>query len=80
MDNDTKLSKEQIKNLVSEFKNSEKDGKVSTDAFLKKHLNENQRENIISALKNPEMLKEILSSQKAKDIMKALKGEKENEP
>ena len=76
MDNDTKLSKEQIKNLVSDFKSGEN---VSADEFLKKHLNEKQRESIISVLKNPEMLRQILSSQKAKDIMKTLEGENKNE-
>ena len=76
MDNDTKLSKEQIKNLVSDFNSGEN---VSADEFLKKHLNEKQRESIISALKNPEMLRQILSSQKAKDIMKTLEGENKNE-
>lgn len=76
MDNDTKLSKEQIKNLISDFKNGEN---ASADEFMKKHLSEKQRENIVSALKNPEMLRQILSSQKAKDIMKALGGENKNE-
>ena len=76
MDNDTNLSKEQIKNLVSDFKKGEN---ASPEEIMKKHLSENQRESIISALKDPEMLKQILSSQKAKDIMKALKGDN-NEP
>lgn len=80
MDNDTKLSKEQINNLVSDFKSTKNGEKVNPDEFLKKHLNEKQRENILSVLKNPEMLKQILSSEKAKDIMKALKGDSKNEP
>lgn len=74
MDNDTKLSEEQIKNLVSDFK---KEKKGSAEDFMKKHLTEKQRESIISALKNPEMLRQILSSQKAKDIMRVLKEEKD---
>lgn len=75
MDNETNLSKEQIKNLVSDFK----DGKSAPEDLMKKHLSDGQRQQIISALKNPDMLKQILSSQKAKDIMKALKGDN-NEP
>ena len=76
MDNETKLSKDQIKNLVSDFR----DGKSNTDDFMKKHLSEEQRQKIISTLKNPEMLKQILSSDKAKNIMKTLQGENKNEP
>lgn len=79
MDNDIKLSKEQLKNLIDEFKAADKSDSVSTDAFLKKHLSDSQAKAIKNVLSNPELLKNILNSQKAKDIMEKLKGENKNE-
>lgn len=79
MDNDIKLSKEQLKNLIDEFKAADKSDSVSTDDFLKKHLSDSQAKAIKNVLSNPELLKNILNSQKAKDIMEKLKGENKNE-
>lgn len=79
MDNDAKLSKDQIKNLLFEFKNADKNSSVNTNDFLKQHLNENQAQTIKNVLSNPQLMKKILSSQKTQDFLKQLKGEEKNE-
>lgn len=78
MENDTKLSKEQIKKLIDDFKSSTKNGKTDVDEFAKKHLTEEQTDAFKKLLNNPQLIRSILASDKAKEILKKLKGE-ENE-
>lgn len=75
MDNETKLSKEQVKKLIDEFKNSTANGKTNVDEFAKKHLTEEQTVAFKNLLNNPQLIKSILASDKAKEILKKLKGD-----
>lgn len=79
MDNETKLSKEQLEKLISDFKKSGSDDKVNVDEFAKKHLNERQAEALKRAMANPALLKSVLSSPQAKKIIEKLKGESKND-
>lgn len=79
MDNNTKLSKEQLMKLISDFKNSSSEDKVDPDKFIKERLSKQQAEKVKSVLQDPAKLKEILSSKKAADLLEMLKGDKKNE-
>lgn len=79
MDNNTKLSKEQLMKLISDFKNSSSEDKVDPDKFIKERLSKEQAEKVKSVLQDPAKLKEILSSKKAADLLEMLKGDKKNE-
>lgn len=79
MDNNTKLSKEQLMKLISDFKNSSSEDKVDPDKFIKDRLSKEQAEKVKSVLQDPAKLKEILSSKKAADLLEMLKGDKKNE-
>ena len=79
MDNNTKLSKEQLMKLISDFKNSSSEDKVDPDKFIKDRLSKQQAEKVKSVLQDPAKLKEILSSKKAADLLEMLKGDKKNE-
>ena len=79
MDNNTKLSKEQLMKLISDFKNSSSEDKVYPDKFIKDRLSKEQAEKVKSVLQDPAKLKEILSSKKAADLLEMLKGDKKNE-
>ena len=79
MDNNTKLSKEQLMKLISDFKNSSSEDKVDPDKFIKERLSKEQAEKVKSVLQDPAKLKEILFSKKAADLLEMLKGDKKNE-
>ena len=72
MDNNTKLSKEQLMKLISDFKNSSSEDKVDPDKFIKERLSKEQAEKVKSVLQDPAKLKEILSSKKAADLLEML--------
>ncbi|MGN1195043.1 MAG: hypothetical protein ACI4SB_06130 [Acutalibacteraceae bacterium] len=75
MDNETNLSKEQLDAIISDFNKSKESDKVNIDEFAKKHLNEKQTEALKKAMKNPELVKSILSSPQAKKLLEKLKGD-----
>lgn len=75
MDKETNLSKEQLDALISDFNQSKETDKVNVDEFARKHLNEKQTEALKKAMKNPELIKSILSSPQAKKLIEKLKGD-----
>ena len=69
MDNETKLSSEQISWLLSSLKKGKKDEQVNVDEFVNEHLTNEQAAAFRNVLKNPDMIKSILSSPQAKKLM-----------
>lgn len=68
MDNDTKLSKEQIENMKTELQNAKDNGSALND-FLRKYLDREQGERVKRVLSDPQKIKELLSSPLAKSFM-----------
>ncbi|MGN0468933.1 MAG: hypothetical protein ACI4GY_09440 [Acutalibacteraceae bacterium] len=79
MDNETKLTDEQIKKLISDFKNTTADGQTDVDEFTKSHLTQSQAAAFKKLLSNPQLIKTILASDKAKQILKQLKDSEEEQ-
>ena len=69
MDNETKLSSEQISQLLSSLRNGKKDEQVNVDEFVNEHLSNEQAAAFKNVLKNPDMIKAMLSSPQAKKLM-----------
>ncbi|MCM1365302.1 MAG: hypothetical protein NC122_00135 [Faecalibacterium sp.] len=74
MDNDTKLSPEQIKNLLTNLKSSDKDKTVDINDFASKNLNERQAQMLKNAMKNPKIISAMMSSPQIKQLIEKLKG------
>lgn len=74
MDNETKLSQEQLQSLISDLKRTGDGASVNVDDFAKRHLNEKQTEKLKEAMKNPNLMN-FLSSPEAKKILDKLKGD-----
>lgn len=79
MDNETKLSKQQINSIMSEAKKQSEQGNVDAESLIKKHLNEEQAKKVQSILKNPEMLQQILQSPFAQKFMNSMKEKQDKE-
>ncbi len=79
MDNETKLSNEQINSIMKEAQRLSYDEKINSEAFFKEHLNESQAEKVRSILNDPQKLKDIMESPLAKRILEALNKSKERE-
>lgn len=77
MDNGTNLSKEQIKKLIDEFRGHAGDEKTDVEDFAKKHLTQEQTLAFKKLLNNPHLIKTILASDKAKEILRQLKGDED---
>lgn len=75
MDNDTKLSKEQIENMKKEINDINSQG-GDLSAFLQKYLDREQGERVKKVLSDPQKIKDILSSPLAKNFMEKF-GNKE---
>lgn len=73
MDNETKLSSEQINSIMAEAKKQSVEGKVNAEELMKKHLNEEQAEKVRSILKDPEKLRQLLQSPMAQKFMNSMK-------
>ena len=74
MDNESKISKEQINSIISNAKN----GNTDTDELMKKHLNEEQLQKVKSILSDPERLRQLMQSPIAQQFMKAMKENRDN--
>lgn len=72
MDNDTKLSSEQLNSITQELIKDNGKEKVDLNEFMDKHLNEKQRQAVAQVIENPERLKALLSSPIAQRLMKQL--------
>ena len=75
MQNETKLSPEKIKSLLSMLGAGNRD---SAEKLISSSLDENQRQKINSILSDPQKLKELLSSPQAKELMKKFGARGEN--
>lgn len=73
MDNETKLSREQIKGLLDETEGLRTDERINAEAFIKEHLNESQAQKVRSILSDPQKLKELMQSPAAQKIMAMLR-------
>lgn len=76
MDNETKLSQEQIKGIMKEVGGLSADEKINTEVFIKEHLNESQAQKVKSILSDPQKLKELMQSPAAQKIMAMLRKDK----
>ncbi len=72
MDNETKLSSQQINSLLNEVKGSCDKG-ASADDLIKKHLTNEQAENVKSILRDPEKLRQFLDSPFARRFINSVK-------
>lgn len=79
MDNETKLTSEQINSLLDELKDGKTDAAVNIEEFAKNHLNEKQMKSLKMLLNNPQLIKSILASDKAKQFLKSFMKNKEGE-
>lgn len=73
MDNETKLSHEQIKGILDETEGLRSDERINAEAFIKEHLNESQAQKVRSILSDPQKLKELMQSPAAQKIMAMLR-------
>lgn len=74
MDNDTKLSKEQLETIKKELRESSVDKSNLTD-FLKKYLDKDQSEKLKEVLSDPQKIKDVLASPFAKKLMENFRKE-----
>lgn len=79
MDNETNLSKEQLDALLSDLRQAKETDRVNVDEFAGKHLNEKQTQALKKAMKNPELIKLILSSPQARKLLEKLKGDEKKD-
>lgn len=75
MDNDIKLTPEQIKNLLTNLKSTDKNKTIDVNEFASKNLNERQAEMLKSAMKNPKIISAMMSSPQIKQLIDKLKGD-----
>lgn len=73
MDNETKLSQEQINGIMKEVGGLSADEKINTEAFIKEHLNESQAQKVKAMLSDPQKLKELMQSPAAQKIIAMLR-------
>lgn len=70
MDNETKLTPEQINTMIEELKNGNPDANVNIEEFAKNHLSEKQMKSLKMLLSNPQLIRSILASDKARQFLK----------
>lgn len=73
MDNETKLSKEQLNSIKQEL--SDKKENININDFMNRHLNQKQKEAFSSLLSDPERLKAIMNSPFAQKLMEKLSNQ-----
>lgn len=73
MDNETKLSGEQINSIKQEL--SEKNGDIDLNEFMSKHLNDKQKQAVMNIASDPEKLQAIMNSPIAKKLMEKFSKE-----
>lgn len=79
MDNEIKLTDEQIKQLISDFKKTTADKTTDVDVFAKQHLNDQQAQAFKKLMSNPSLIKSVLASDKAKKLLEILKNKSQEE-
>ena len=72
MDNETKLSSEQINSIKEALAGKEKPADI--ESVMDKHLNENQKQAVRSFLSDPQKLQALMNSPFAKAFMEKYGG------
>lgn len=62
MDNETKMNQEKINELFNKAKEKEKGGVLDVGSFIEENLSPSDAEKLKSAMKDPKLIKSILSS------------------
>lgn len=76
MDNETKLSQEQIKEIMKEAGDISSGKKINAEDFIRKHLNEEQAQKVRSILSDPQKLAGLMQSPAARKIADMLRKDK----
>ncbi|MCI7334380.1 MAG: hypothetical protein MSH34_05570 [Oscillospiraceae bacterium] len=74
MDNETKMTNEQINELFRKAKEKEKGGVLNVSSFIDENLSPEDAQKLKSAMKDPKLIKSILSSPQAQKFFEKFSG------
>ena len=74
MDNETKMTNEQINELFRKAKEKEKGGVLNVSSFIDEKLSPEDAQKLKSAMKDPKLIKSILSSPQAQKFFEKFSG------
>lgn len=74
MDNETKMTNEQINELFRKAKEKEKGGVLNVSSFIDENLSPEDAQKLKSAMKDPKLIKSILSSPQAHKFFEKFSG------
>ncbi|MDO4379514.1 MAG: hypothetical protein Q4D20_01440 [Clostridia bacterium] len=78
MDNETKMNTEKIRELFEKEKEKEKSGVLDVGSFIDENLSPSDAEKLKSAMKNPKLIKSILSSPQAQKFFEKFSDKGKN--
>ena len=78
MDNETKINNEKIEELFQKAKEKEKGGVLDVGSFINENLSPQDAEKLRSAMKNPQLIKSILSSPQAQKFFEKFSDKGKN--
>lgn len=78
MDNETKMNTEKISELFEKAKEKEKSGVLDVGSFIDENLSPSDAEKLKSAMKNPKLIKSILSSPQAQKFFEKFSDKGKN--
>lgn len=71
------MNDDRINELIKSIKNDPSPSKQSVDDFISKNLTDSQASAVQNVLKNPQLIRDLLSSPQAKQLIEKLGGKKE---
>lgn len=74
MDNETKITNERINELFQKAKEKEKGGVLNVGSFIDENLSPSDAQKLKSAMKDPKLIKSILSSPQAQKFFEKFSG------
>ena len=74
MDNETKMTNEQINELFRKAKEKERGGVLNVSSFIDENLSPEDAQKLKSAMKDPKLIKSILSSPQAQKFFEKFSG------
>ena len=74
MDNETKMTNEQINELFRKAKEKEKGGVLNVSSFIDENLSPEDAQKLKNAMKDPKLIKSILSSPQAQKFFEKFSG------
>ena len=77
MDNETNLNSQKINELFQKAKEKEKSGVLDVGAFIDENLSQTDAQKLKSAMKDPKLIKSILSSPQAQKFFERFSKGKE---